>query len=224
MSINIGILNCYSDEPESAPSASHFKKFIPRADIVNICHNIKVSDINNYNGFIISGSRSSHKDNADWINYLEKLIRQIYLENIPCLAVCFGHQLVAKVFGGKTVLNQYGENGFQNVPTKYSNYKIELFYNLPNPVKIYQSHNDAVIKSPPGSLNTINNEKCVQYFQYGAIHSMQSHPEISVSIAIKIAKRDNQDVALMLNGVNDENVKSHIVLNNFIKIIEQTRK
>ena len=40
-------------------------------------------------------------------------------DDIPCLAVCFGHQLVALIFGGKTVINLGGEEGFQDVPTKY---------------------------------------------------------------------------------------------------------
>ena len=65
---------------------------------------------------------------------------------------------------------------------------IELFRGLPNPSKIYQSHDDAVLKPPPNSINTIYNNKCVQYYQFGSIYSIQSHPEISVSMQLKLPK------------------------------------
>ena len=220
MRVKIGILNCYADEPESAPSACYFSDIVRNTTIINICHNEAIKNINDYDGYIVSGSRSCHKDKIGWITALKGLIKQIYNENIPCLAVCFGHQVLADMFGGTTVKDFGGEYGFQNVPTVARNKHIKLFSGLPNSVKIYQSHNDAVLKSPPKSINTIHNDKCVQYYQYGSIHSIQSHPEISVTTAIKIVKKDNQDIDSILNGINENNIKSHIVLENFIKFVE----
>lgn len=224
MSVKIAILNCYSDEPESAPSANYFCDYIDNSTIINICHNQKIDDLSEFDGYIISGSRSCHKDKTDWTDYLIKIIKNIKNEDIPCLAVCFGHQLAALTFGGKTVVKLGEEEGFQEVPTKYGDDDIELFRGLPNPVKIYQSHYDAVLKPPPNSINTIYNDKCVQYYQYGSIYSIQSHPEISVSTAIKIAKRDNQDIDEILNGVNEKNIQTQIVLKNFQELVEQSIK
>jgi len=220
----IGILNCYADEPKSAPSASYFLEFIENAKIINICHGETVKNLDEFDAYIISGSRSCHMDKLDWLKYLESVVKEIHKRNIPCLAVCFGHQLVAKIFGGKTIVESNGEEGFQNILTNYNDVNIELFNGLPNPVKIYQSHHDSVIKSPSKSINTICNEKCVQYFQYGSIHSIQSHPEISVATAIKIAKRDNQNIEEIHNGVNDGNIQSQSVLFNFLSIVKKTQK
>ena len=218
----IGILNCYSDEPISGPSAKLFVNNIPNSIIINHCHGEKIDYINKFNGYVVSGSRAYHKDQNKWITNLIEIIKQIYNKNIPCLAVCFGHQVVADIFGGINVKNIAGEEGFQEVPTKEGDESIRLFNGLSNPLKIYQSHNDAVIKAPPGSIQIINNEKCVQYFQFGSIYSIQSHPEIDIVVAIQFAKRDNKDVKTVLNGINKQNIQSYKILKNFSKIVENS--
>ena len=218
----IGILNCYSDEPISAPSAQLFVDNIPNTKIINLCHGEEIDYVNKFNGYIVSGSRSYHKDQDEWITNLIEIIKQIYNKNIPCLAVCFGHQVVADIFGGTTVKNIAGEEGFQEVPTKEGDESIRLFNGLSNPLKIYQSHNDAVIKAPPGSIQVINNEKCVQYFQFGSIYLIQSHPEIDIVAAKRFAKRDNKNVKTVLNGVNEQSFQSYKILENFSKIVENS--
>ncbi len=220
MPIKIGILNCYSDEPKSAPSANYFSDIIDDTKIINICYNEKIENINYYDGCVISGSRAYHKSTDSWISDLKGIVKQIYNKNIPCLAVCFGHQVVANMFGGTTVKNLAGEEGFHDVPTISGDLPIKLFSGLANPLKVYQSHNDAVIKAPPESIQVIYNKKCVQYFQIGSIYSTQSHPEITVPIAIELAKREGKDIDLMLNGVNEQNIQSHKIFENFYTIIE----
>lgn len=125
------------------------------------------------------------------------------------------------MFGGTTVRNETGEEGFQDVPTVAGGTPIKLFVDLPNPVKVYQSHNDAVMKAPPGSIQVIYNEKCVQYFQYGSIYSIQSHPEITVPIAVGLAKKGNKAIDSILNGVNEQNIQSQIILENFYAIVKR---
>ena len=222
MPIKIGILNCYSDEQKSAPSAHLFADNISNSKIINHCHGEKIDDISQYKGYIISGSRSCYRDQDEWIIDLQQLIKNIHKQDIPCLAVCFGHQLVAHTFGGNTVKNLASEEGFQDIPVKMGEEQVRLFEGLSIPVKVFQSHNDAVLKAPPGSINVINNEKCVQYFQFGSIYSIQSHPEIIVPVAIKLAKREDKDVDLMLNGVNEQNIQSHKILKNFNTVVENS--
>ena len=221
MPIKIGILNCYADEPISAPSAHLFAANLPGTTIINHCHGENIN-MSNYDGYIISGSRSCHRDDDDWIEDLKVLIKQIHAKNIPCLAVCFGHQVVAQMFGGTTVRNQAGEEGFQDVTTISGGEPVRVFRGLENPVKVFQSHNDAVLKAPPGSMKVINNEKCVQYYQFGSIYSIQSHPEIDIAAAKKFAKRDKKDLKTILNGVNEKNIQTQMILNNFYTIVENS--
>ena len=220
MSLNIAILNCYADEPTSAPSASFFAKHIPDTKIINVCFDEQIGDIHDFDGYIVSGSRSGHKDKEVWINDLRKIIREIHSEDIPCLAVCFGHQVVAHTFNGTTVRSLAGEEGFQNIPTMAGDNIIRLFADLSNPVKVFQSHKDAVMKPPKGSINTIYNDKCVQYYEYGSIYSIQSHPEISVQTALEIAKKEGRETASFLNGVTEENCQSQKIIENFYNIVK----
>ncbi len=222
MSIKIGILNCYSDEPKSAPSAHLFADNISNSKIINHCHGEKIDDISQYKGYIISGSRSCYRDQDEWIIDLQQLIKNIHKQDLPCLAVCFGHQLVAHTFGGNTVKNLASEEGFQDVPIKMGEEPVRLFEGLSNPVKVFQSHNDAVMKAPPGSIQVIYNEKCVQYYQFGSIYSIQSHPEIDITAAQQFAKRDNKDVKTILNAVNEINIRSRRILENFSNIVEKS--
>lgn len=222
MPIKIGIINCYSDEPTSAPSASYFSDIVEDTTIINICSGEKIENTNDYDAYIISGSRTCYENKDSWIKYLREIVKQIYDENIPCLAVCFGHQVVADIFGGNTVRNRNGEEGFQDVPTTMGEEAIRLFKGLPNPVKVFQSHNDAVMKAPPGSIQVIYNEKCVQYYQFGSIYSIQSHPEIDITAAKQFAKRDNKVVKIILNGVNEINIRSRRILENFSNIVEKS--
>ena len=222
MPIKIGILNCYSDEPKSAPSAHLFADNISNSKIINHCHGEKIDDISQYKGYIISGSRSCYRDQDEWIIDLQQLIKNIHKQDIPCLAVCFGHQLVAHTFGGNTVKNLASEEGFQDIPVKMGEEQVRVFEGLSNPVKVFQSHNDAVMKAPSGSIHIIYNEKCIQYYQYGSILSIQSHPEIDIEAAKRFAKRYNKDEMTILNGVNEINIRSLRILENFSNIVEKS--
>ncbi|MCJ7802912.1 MAG: type 1 glutamine amidotransferase [Candidatus Marinimicrobia bacterium] len=222
MSLKIAIINCYADEPKSAPSAKIFTDNILYTMIINHCHGEKIDNISQFDGYIISGSRSCHKDRDEWIIELQQLIKDIHEKDIPCLAVCFGHQLVAYIFGGTTVINLASEEGFQDVQTKMGEDTIKLFAGLSNPVKVYQSHNDAVMKAPPGSIDVVCNDKCVQYYQFGSVYSIQSHPEIDIAAAKRLAERDDKEIKAILNGVNEQNIKSDKILKNFSKIVEST--
>ena len=118
MSLKIAIINCYADEPKSAPSAKLFAENMLYTTIINHCHGEKIDDINQFDGYIISGSRSSHRDRDVWIIELKQLIKDMHKQNIPSLAVCFGHQLVAHIYDGTSVINIASEEGFQYVQTK----------------------------------------------------------------------------------------------------------
>ena len=222
MSLKIAIINCYADEPKSAPSAKLFADNMLCTTIINHCHGEKIDDISQFDGYIISGSRSSHRDRDVWIIELKQLIKDMHKQNIPSLAVCFGHQLVAHIYDGTTVINIASEEGFQDVQTKMGEDTIRLFTGLPNPVKVYQLHNDAVMKAPSGSIDVIYNDKCLQYYQFGSIYSIQSHPEIDIAAAKRFAERDDKEIKAILNGVNEQNIQSYKILKNFSKIVEST--
>ena len=59
-----------------------------------------VTEIDNYDGFIISGSNSSVNDNDDWIKQLKAFIRVLRLKNKKVFGISFGNQIISSAFGG----------------------------------------------------------------------------------------------------------------------------
>ncbi len=52
-------------------------------------------------GLIILGSLASIHDHNSWQNEIIDLIRAAANKNIPALGLCYGHQLLAHIYGGK---------------------------------------------------------------------------------------------------------------------------
>eukprot|EP01132_Coremiostelium_polycephalum_P010648 gene10648-13045_t len=61
-----------------------------------------------YNGFIITGSRSSVNDDTEWTHTLQDYIRLFNQNNIKTVGICYGHQSIAKALGGEVTTNSKG--------------------------------------------------------------------------------------------------------------------
>lgn len=128
-------------------------------------------------GWLITGSRHSVYEDLPWIRDLESLVREIHESRRKLVAICFGHQLVAQVLGGRTgaaargwtigvqtmePINIIGENGLFSAPCR-----------------VIHSHQDQVLELPPGARLIAGNEACPRgVFQIGEhILAIQGHPE-----------------------------------------------
>ena len=52
-------------------------------------------------GIILMGSAASVHDSYSWISSLEEIIKNAVQKHIPILGICFGHQFLAHIFGGR---------------------------------------------------------------------------------------------------------------------------
>ena len=102
--------------------------------------------------------------------------------NIPILGICYGLQLIAKVFGGKIKKSQrkreFGE------ATLLQKSKSALFRNFfsQNKAKVWMSHQDAVFKIPKGFENiasTANSKYTAIQSKNKKIYGIQFHPEVT---------------------------------------------
>ncbi|MER3602044.1 MAG: GMP synthase (glutamine-hydrolyzing) [Nitrososphaerota archaeon] len=96
----------------------------------------------------------------------------------PVLGVCYGHQLIAALLGGKVARGEVREYG--KVPLLHTGRG--LFSGLPSPLTVWMSHYDEVKEPPPGFAITASSEGCrVAAMEDGAraIYSLQFHPEVS---------------------------------------------
>ena len=104
--------------------------------------NIDEKKIIDVSAIVLSGSPSSvYGDDAPPFN------ERIAFLDIPILGLCYGHQLLAKVYGGNVSKVEVGEFGlatFQKVKES------PLFDNITFPNQVWMSHTDEIVSLPEG--------------------------------------------------------------------------
>ncbi|MEO0088261.1 MAG: gamma-glutamyl-gamma-aminobutyrate hydrolase family protein [candidate division WOR-3 bacterium] len=134
------LLNFYLDHQK--------EKIIPYIDLIKDFSDYQVlgekelslKNIKNFDAIILSGSPKMISQNEFNQSILE-ILREI---EIPILGICYGHQLLAKAFGGE--IGKYLEFIERNEEIFLLN-KEDIFYNLEDKIVAKKSHQEYVIKS-----------------------------------------------------------------------------
>ncbi len=96
----------------------------------------------------------------------------------PILGICFGHQLLAKLFGGELA---HGRDRQYGPTTILSTEGARLFAGLPAEQSVWMSHGDHVAQVPPGFRVAATSDACA-VAAYEAeneeIYGLQFHPEV----------------------------------------------
>ena len=162
-----------------------FQSLLLRADgsltfeVFNVVQGHFPHQLDTCDAYLITGSKASVYDNEAWIASLSDFIRQLYQYNKKLLAVCFGHQLVAEVFGGKTEKSSKGWGvGVHSIDVMKS--KPWMMPVKPT-INVVVSHQDQVTRLPPGAELIARSDFCENsMFQLGNnIMTIQGHPEFS---------------------------------------------
>jgi GMP synthase (glutamine-hydrolysing) len=127
-----------------------------------------------FKGIILSGGPASvYGKGAPHFN------PEILELNIPVLGICYGHQLIAKLLGGKVTRAATHEYGSAEVSAGRDS---PLFSGLPSPLKVWMSHGDYVSGLPEGFEVTCSSPEC-RIAGMGdvkkGIYGIQFHPEVT---------------------------------------------
>ena len=102
---------------------------------------------NNVRGVIVMGSAASVNDNNKWQQDISDIMIDASSKGIPVLGLCYGHQLIGHIYGGKVEPLWSGEKkqGERVVHVKKSG-----LWGPPSSGPLLYSHQDGITKVPPG--------------------------------------------------------------------------
>ena len=132
---------------------------------------------NNVRGLILSGGPL----NVDEINKYS-FDKNIINKGIPVLGICFGHQILSKLNGGKVKKSKHREFGLVNLYKKRDSLLTKNFFNSKNTAKVWMSHADQVSKLPKNFrvISSSQNSKfAIIENKQKNFYGVQFHPEVT---------------------------------------------
>ncbi len=147
------------------------------SQIINLKEFSKIENFDNIKGIILSGGPSTVTQKT-----YPQIPRNIFFKGIPILGICYGLQLITKVFGGKIKKSQKKrEFGEANLIEKSESILFKNFFKNKK-TKVWMSHQDAVYKIPKGFKNiasTDNSKYTAIENENKKIYGIQFHPEVT---------------------------------------------
>ncbi len=140
----------------------------------------KIKNFDLVKGIILSGGPATVTKKI-----YPKISKKIFEKNIPILGICYGLQLIAKVFGGR-IKKSSKKREFGEV-VLLEKQKSPLFKNFFNNKKsvVWMSHQDAVFKIPKNFQNiasTVDSKYTAIQNKRKKIFGIQFHPEVTHTI------------------------------------------
>ena len=139
---------------------------------------IKLNQINqSVKGIILSGGPL----NVYQINKysFDKKILEL---NIPVLGICFGHQILSKLNGGRVKQSKHREFGLANVIKKNNSLLTNNFFGTKKSKEVWMSHADQVSKLPKNFkviASSSNSKLAIVENKIKNYYGVQFHPEVT---------------------------------------------
>jgi GMP synthase (glutamine-hydrolysing) len=163
-----------------------------------------------YDAFVVTGSWASVYWDRPWIGELKTWTAEAVRAGVPALGVCYGHQLLADVLGGRVESMGEYELGYRTVEQDGQN---RLLAGLDETMTVFTSHSDHVVDPPPGATVFARNDYGIHGFRRGNVFTVQFHPEYDMETARTIT-RDKRDqlpterIQRALDGIHEDNYRS----------------
>jgi len=180
-------------------------------------------EVDVFTHLIISGSEASARDDLVWTEELIKLIKVFVEKEKKILAICYGHQFLARALCSKDCVYKLPvpEYGYTKVRLK----KHKLFKNISNPICL-QLHYDAVQNLSDDFEIIADNDTSIQAIQYKGmdVYGVQFHPEFDREAAryfFNLAKESDPDfTGFYRNELTNESVleQNGLFIRNFLEM------
>ena len=139
---------------------------------------IKIKDLNkSIRGIILSGGPLNVYE-INKYSFDKKIINL----DIPILGICFGHQILSKLNGGKVKQSKHREFGLANIYRKNESLLTKNFFNKKKLKKVWMSHADQVSKLPKNFkviASSTNSKFAIVENKQKKFYGIQFHPEVT---------------------------------------------
>ena len=151
---------------------------------------IKITQIakDNIAGIILSGGPLNVYENNKF-----KFDKKILKLRIPILGICFGHQILSKLLGGKVKKSKHREFGLATISKVSNSILTKNFFNKNNRSDVWMSHADQVSKMPKNFkviASTKNSKLTIIENIKENFYGVQFHPEVTHTNKGKIILRN----------------------------------
>ncbi len=146
------------------------ESYLPEASFswVHIAGNAAPPNPDEIDGIIISGSEKGVYDDTAWMQPLRDNLQRMQSAGVAMFGICFGHQIMADVFGGKA---EKSDKGFVTGSREFND--------RGKPANAFLAHQDQVHKVPPDAKIIASAAHCpvaALSYDFPAL-SVQFHPE-----------------------------------------------
>lgn len=183
-----------------------------------------------FDGVVITGSRSSVYDDEEWIDRTSAWVREAIDAGLPCLGVCWGHQLLAEVLGGAVEPMGEYELGYRSIERVGES---PLLAGIDRAFLAFESHSDEVRSLPADATVIAENDCSIQGFQHGRVYGVQFHPEYDRRTARHVTEGKEGEVSderieSVLSEITEERYaeacETKALFGNFLAIVDECQQ
>jgi GMP synthase (glutamine-hydrolysing) len=155
-------------------------QFVP----VNVAHDaVHTGLLDGVDALMIGGAGEySAMDDHPWTTDLLALVQQAYDSDLPTFGSCWGHQVIARAFGGTVIYDkEQAEFGCGEIEVTPAAADDPLFQGLPPRFRANLGHHDRVVTLPPDAVElAFNASQRNQAYRLGnkPFYGTQFHSEL----------------------------------------------
>jgi GMP synthase (glutamine-hydrolysing) len=224
-SIRLALLNVAQNPDETS---RNFRRELD-ANIVEFhCPSGEFPDTFQFDCFVVTGSWASVYWDREWIGQLKTWVGGAIEAGLPGLGVCYGHQLLADVMGGRVQSMGEYEIGYRTVEQDGEN---RLLTGLDEELTVFTTHSDHVVEAPPGATVFAKNEYGIHGFRKDRIFAVQFHPEYDMETARTVTEGKDEipdeRIEAVLDGITPLNYRAACeakqLFDNFLEYAAEIR-
>lgn len=197
--VRIGLLQLGEVHPEVAATTGDypalFSDLLAGHHVDLVTYDVRAGQVPTdpaaHDGWLASGSASSAYEPLPWIETTSRFLLDVLAADVPLVAICFGHQLLAQALGGRVAK---AEVGWGVGVHRYDLVAPTRPWEAPAPVdgvRVIASHQDQVVEPPEDIELLLTSEHCpvAGFTVEDRALAIQAHPEFTAEVSRGLVER-----------------------------------